>query len=67
MGDWSFLEEFSCASCVPHSHHSWEDFSTTHFHQCLYLRKACEYNYVAKVLCPMMPTILSEDIIVSLH
>jgi hypothetical protein len=32
MGDYSFFQEdFSRASCVPCSHHSWEDSSTTCF------------------------------------
>jgi len=49
--DWSSLrEECSRASCVPHFHHSWEDSSTTHFCQCLILRKADEYNCATKTL-----------------
>jgi len=34
----------------PYSHHSWEDFSTTNFRQCLILRKVGEYNNVARTL-----------------
>jgi hypothetical protein len=44
----SLQEECSCASCAPHSHHSWEDSSTTHFCQCLILGRANDYNCSTK-------------------
>jgi hypothetical protein len=63
-----FLQEvFLHVSCAPRSHHSWEDSSTTRFHQCLTLRRANEYSHVAKAFQPMMRTILSKDTIVALH
>jgi hypothetical protein len=68
VGDWSSLKEkFSCASSVPCSHHSWEDFSTTHFHQCLFLGKVDEYNRASKAFQPRMSTIPSEDTNATLH
>ncbi len=66
--DWSFFsKESSHASRVLRSHHSWEDSSTIHFHQCLTLMRASEHNHVAKVLHPMTPTIYSKDTVVTLH
>ncbi len=37
---------FTCFMCI--SHHSWEDSSTTHFRQCLTLRRVNEFNRVVK-------------------
>jgi hypothetical protein len=48
-GKWSFFqEEFSCASCALHFHHSWEDYLTINFCRCLILGKVGEYSRVAK-------------------
>jgi hypothetical protein len=55
-----FKKEFSCASCAPCFHHSWEDFSIT-------LRRVSEYICVPRILQPMMPTIRSKDTVVVLH
>jgi len=68
VGDWSFLqEEFSCASCAPCFHHSWEDSSSIHFCRCLILRRASEYIYAARALQPMTPVVFLEDIVATLH
>jgi hypothetical protein len=65
--DWFFLqEESSHASCALHFHHSWENFSTIHFRQCLSVRRVGEYNCATKALQPMTPTILLEDTIVAM-
>ncbi len=62
----SLQEDFSHASCVPCFHHSWEDSSTTCFHQCVILRRTSEYNHIAIAFHPMMPTIPSENTIVAM-
>jgi hypothetical protein len=62
ISDWS-----SHAFYAPHFLHSWEDFSTTCFCQCLTLRRTSEYSRAAKAFQPMTPTILSKDTIVTLH
>jgi hypothetical protein len=50
-GGWSFFEEESfCASCAPYSHLSWENYSSTCFHQCLALRKVGEYICATRTL-----------------
>jgi hypothetical protein len=68
VGNWSSLQKLSShASCVPHSHHSWEDLSTTCFHQCLILREVGEYNYTTRALQPMRLVIPSKDTIVALR
>jgi hypothetical protein len=65
--DWFFLqEESSHASCALHFHHSWENFLTTHFRQCLSLKRVGEYNRATKALQPMTPTIPLEDTIVAM-
>jgi hypothetical protein len=66
--DWSFLQKKSShASRKLHSHHSWEDFLTIQFHQCLTLGRAGEYSHTTKALQPMTPIILSENIIITLR
>jgi hypothetical protein len=68
VGHWSsFKDESSCAFCEPQSHHSWEDSSTTHFHQCLTLGRVSEYILATRAFQPMMPTIPLEDTIVALR
>lgn len=68
VGNWfSFQKESSHASYGPHSFHSQEDFSTTHFHQCLTLGRFDEYSYATKVLQPMTLIIPSKDNIAALH
>jgi hypothetical protein len=46
----SFQEESSRASYGPYSFHSWVDYSTIHFCQCLTIGRVSEYNHVAKAL-----------------
>ncbi len=68
MGDKSSLQKKpSCAHCVPHSLHSWEDSSTIHLHRCLILRRVSEYSRTTNVIQSMMPVIPLEDIIVALR
>jgi hypothetical protein len=61
-----FKKSLHNVSCAPCFHHSWEDFLSIHFCQCLILRRANEYSYVARTFQSMMPTILLEDIIATL-
>ncbi len=60
----SLQEEFSCASHVPHSYCSLDNFSTIHLCRCLNLGRTRKYSHVVRALQPMMPTILLEDTIV---
>ncbi len=50
-----------------YSHHSWEDFSTTCFCQCLTLRRANEYNRTPRAFQLMTPVIPLKDIVVALR
>jgi hypothetical protein len=63
----SIQEKSSCASFMPRSHYSWEDFSTICIHQCLILRRASEYSRVGKTFQPMTPAFPLDDTIVALH
>jgi hypothetical protein len=67
VSDWSSLQEDSSrGSYAPHSHHSWEDFSTTCFCQCLILARVDEYSCATKAFQPMTPTIPLKDTIVAM-
>jgi hypothetical protein len=68
VGDWSSLqEESSRASYAPCSHHTWENYSIIHFHQCLNLRRINEYNHTAIILQPITLAILLKDTVVALR
>jgi hypothetical protein len=54
-------------ACAPCSHHSLDNSSTTHLHQCLILGKVEKYNHVVKASQPMMLVIPLEDTIATLH
>jgi hypothetical protein len=61
-----FRINFHVPMCT-HFLHSWEDFSTTCFCQCLILKRANEYSHVVRAFQPMMPTIPLEDTIATSH